>query len=204
MKLEVNLVKSMSVYSSTFTYIARKRFNCANDGEVMSAIEDFIKDNIDTIGIAVRDKGFVSQLSNVHGLTIDTLYSLKFRLAMYGLDILFFSVADKEVNEIEIPEGILEYNVIDQNDTAGSSFVKFDTKVAVEKDTMLSVVYEKILGMYGMFEGDLFSQYKNPIKIQLGILKANEEQTGKDPSLITTYINSVLEYHGKNFIVIAN
>lgn len=204
MNLELNLVKSPSIYAKAFSILARKRVLVGNDTEAMSAIEAFIAENIDIFDAAMTNKAMVSQLQNLKDLTIDTLYSLKFMMAANGIDLIFFAVSDAESDSDGIPDGIIEYNVID-NLNSSSNFIKFGTKLPVsENGGNLSDVYERIVNMFGFFEGDLFVGYTDPLKTQLEILKQTEKALGVTPPAITSYLNSVLEYLEKDLIVIMN
>lgn len=204
MNLELNLVKSQSIYAKAFSILARKRVLVGNDTEAMAAIEAFIAENIDIFDAAMTNKAMVSQLQNLKDLTIDTLYSLKFMMAASGIDLIFFSVSDAESDGDGISDGIVEYNVID-NLNASSNFIKFATKLPVsENGGNLAEVYKRIIDMFGFFEGDLFTGYTDPLKTQLEILSQTEKALGVTPSAITSYLNSVLEYLGKDLIVIMN
>lgn len=205
MNLEINLVRSQSIYSKAFTILSRKRAFVSNDSEAMAQIESFFAENLDTFDAALTNKALVSQLSNLNGLTIDEFYSLKFMLAASGLDVLVWNVAELEVNSSEIPEGFMEYNSVDYLNSADSSFISFCTKIVLSASGGdMYELYSKIFNMYGLFKGDLFVGYKNPVENQLEILKQTEEAMGVSPVAITNYLNSILEYLKKDTIALMN
>lgn len=202
MNLELNLVKTQSIYSRVSSSIARQRTLINNESEAMSAIMSFIADNIEIFDAALSNKALVNQLQNLTDLTIDEFSSLKFMLASNGLDILAWAISDNELNEIEVPDGILEYNIVDRNNSL-MSFLDFCTKINISEESgTLADMYQRIVDMYGLFEGDLFVGYLNPLSSQVQVLRQTEQTLGVTPNAITTYLNSVLEYLGKEIYVI--
>lgn len=202
MNLELNLVKTQSIYSKVGSLLDRRRVLVGNDSEAMAAISSFIADNTETFDAALSNKALVSQLQDLKNLTIDELYSLKYVFASSGIDLIIMAVSDIEVNENMIPEGIIEYNVIDNLNNV-SNFIKFATKIPVSSEGgVLTEMYSKVVEIHGLFEGDLFQGFQNPLEAQIGILRQTEQALGVTPSSITTYLNSVLEYLGKDIYVI--
>lgn len=205
MILEVNLVRTQSIYGSAFGIVARERAVVENGEQIMSQIIKVLSDNIEVLDSAIADKGLVAQIGALKMMTVDEFVSLRYRLAATsGLDILVFGVSEQEVNANEIPTGTLEYNVIDTNWNL-LDWVCLGTKIPVsENDYKLTDIYEKMAGMYDLFKGDLFSDYADPLTQQIEVLKGIEAAVGSTPTSITTYINSVFEYCGKKLIVIYN
>lgn len=205
MILEVNLVRTQSIYGSAFGIVARERAVVENGEQIMSQIIKVLSDNIEVLDSAIADKGLVAQIGALKMMTVDEFVSLRYRLAATsGLDILVFGVSEQEVNSNEIPAGTLEYNVIDTNWNL-LDWVCLGTKIPVsENDYKLTDIYEKMAGMYDLFKGDLFSDYADPLTQQIEVLKGIEAAVGSTPTSITTYINSVFEYCGKKLIVIYN
>jgi len=205
MVIEINLVGNQNqVYTNLFEFRARKRAQVADDAEAMGAIAAFLAENIAIIDAAIADKGLVSRLQGLQTLSINDYYSLKFLLAQSGLDILTFIVAEQEVNSDNLDRGILEYNVIDTN-YPDNSFLHRATKITAESDSShMSEVYAKIQEIYNFFESDLFEGYKNPMANQIDLIKETETLIGKAPEGSTLFVNSVLEYMGKQIILIVN
>jgi hypothetical protein len=187
-----------------FNLISRKRVIAEDNTGVMEEICKFLNESVVTFDAALADKELVSKLQSVSEMGISDFYSLKFLLANSGLDILVYKVAELEPNAEEVPAGMLEYNVIDDLEVTGS-FVKSASKIVVSDEASdLYEVYKRIIEAYDFFSGDLCSSYSNPLTTNLDLIKQTEQAIGVAPSSITTYINSVLEYLGKNLIVIQN
>lgn len=205
MILEVNLVRTQSIYGSAFGIVARERAVVENGEQIMNQIIKVLSDNIEVLDSAIADKGLVAQIGALKTMTVDEFASLRYRLAATsGLDILVFGVSEQEVNANSIPTETLEYNVIDTNWNL-LDWVCLGTKINVpENDYKLTDIYEKMAGMYDLFKGDLFSDYADPLTQQIEVLKGIEAAVGSTPTSITTYINSVFEYCGKKLIVIYN
>lgn len=204
MYIELNLVSNQSIFSPVYTLIARERKLVNDDSEVITAICEFISDNITSFDAALSDKELVSRLQNLDQISIVDFYSIKFMLANSGLDILVNSVAELEVNADQIPEGMLEYNVVD-NIATNQSFVKPSSKIVLDADSSdLHQVYSEIVSGFGFFQTPILSGYRNPLTANLDLLKQTEVAIGVAPTSITTYINSVLEYLGKSIILIQN
>lgn len=203
MNLEINLVRTNSTFYQMCSLITRSRRIVNSDEEVMSAIIDFIHENIPTFDAAMADKEFVAKLQGLEAMTITDFYALKFFLSQsVGIDIIVGSVAEMEVNASEIAEGTYEYNVFDELPSE-YNFVKDMTKIVTSSESGdMGSVYSKIVEMYGYFESPLFSSYRNPLKTNIELLKSTEVAMGVTPPSISNYINSVLEYLGKRIILI--
>lgn len=202
MTLELNLVFSQSIYASAFTLISRSRVETETEDQALSAIASFIKNNIDSFDAAIADKDLVNRLQNVEFTTIGELYSLKYLIASFGLDILFNYVAEMEVDPTDIGDNMVEYNIIDELDNT-PSFIRSASKVVVSNEAGdLHTVYSKIVDGFGFFNSDLTAGFNNPLMRDLTILKQAEDLMGVSPVPVTTEINSILEYLGKKVIAI--
>jgi len=202
MNLELNLVKNQGVYSQVFSLLARKRVPAETDTEVLTEVCNFIRENLDIFDAAVTNKALISQLEKIDMMTIDEFSCFKFVIANSGIDLLIFGVSDVEVDSDGVPAGKIEYNVIDNNQCL-TSFVKFCTKVlADDKTSDFGDVYKNIIDMYGFFSGELFTGFRNPLSTQLQVINESERLLGVAPASSTQYVNSILEYLGKNVIVI--
>lgn len=204
MYIELNLVRNQNIFSPVFNLITRKRVVVEDNTGVMEEICKFLNENVVTFDAALADKELVSKLQRISEMGISDFYSLKFILANSGLDILVHKVAEMAPNEEVVPDGMLEYNVIDDFDPTGS-FIKSASKIVVSDESSdLYEVYKRIIEGYDFFTSDLCSGYQNPLTTNLDLIKQTEQAIGVAPSSITTYINSVLEYLGKSLIVIQN
>lgn len=202
MLLEINLVFSQSIYSNTFTLIARDRVEVADDGQVLEQVAEFIKNHIESFDAAIPDKDLMNRLQTLDLTTVSDFYSLKFILASFGLDILCNYVAEMEVNASEISDNTTEYNIIDELDDA-PSFVRSASKVVVTNESGdMHTVYSKVIEGFGFFNSELTAGFNNPLTRSLGVLTRSEELIGVSPVPVTTEINSILEYLGKKIIAI--
>lgn len=202
MLLEINLVFSQSIYSNTFTLIARDRVEVSDDGQVLTQIAEFIKNHIESFDAAIPDKDLMNRLQTLDLTTVSDFYSLKFILANFGLDILCNYVAELEVNASEISDNTTEYNIIDELDDA-PSFVRSASKVVVSNEAGdMHTVYSKVVEGFGFFNSELTAGFNNPLTRSLEVLTRSEELIGVSPVPVTTEINSILEYLGKKIIAI--
>lgn len=203
MKVELNLIKNQGIFIPVYTLISRERFN-VDDDNIMTTICQFIRDNASVFDAALSDKELVTKLTTIESISVSELMSLKYCLASAGMDLLVNQVAEEEVNPDSIPEGIAEYNIIDDLDVE-QGFVKFSTKVTTDQDTSsMSDVYGKIIEIFDYFSTPLTASCENPLKENMDTLLVTEKSIGRAPESVTTYINSVLEYLGKRIILIQN
>lgn len=204
MKLELNLVINQGIYSPVFKILDRKRVENYESTYVMKLIAEFIRGNDAILNNWLSDKDLVNRLSNVtDDMTVTEFMSIKYLLADAGLDILVYTVADMEVNEVEIPEGEFEFNVVDDYSVSESS-IKNSTKISL-KDENYYELYARIQDMYSFFElGSLAGYSNNPLRKSLDALRITSESMGVTPISLTNEINSTLEYLGKKLILITN
>lgn len=204
MIVEINLVNSNAVFGNVYSLIARDRKECEGNSEIMGYIISFIKENITIFDAALSDKDLVTKMNNLEAMTISEFYSLKFILAQSGIDILVHQVAEMEVNATEIPQGKIEYSVIDNLDYE-PVFIRTASKIVVDDDNSnLSTVYGRVIEAYDYFNSELTNGYSNPLMTNLEVVKKMEQALGVSPTSITSYINSVFQYLGKDFMVITN
>jgi hypothetical protein len=202
--IEFNLVKTQGMFSPVYTLLMRKRINIdtKDNAQILQSALDFLKENHDTLVAALSDQDFVEKIMAADSTTMDEFMSIKYILTQSGLDVLVNEVAELEINPEDIEEGTNEYSLID-NLTNGT--FKLATKVVLpDESSNLSMVYEKLTGLYNFFNTPVTSNYRNPLTVQLGQLKRIEETVGVASTQITSYINSVLEYLGKSIILITN
>lgn len=212
MKLELTLVKSQSIFSNIFKFISRKRYDIQNDSDTMKSVLNFIAENNDIISNAASTKGLsdvTKLLETTDSLSFDDFMCLKFLLnSRCGIDILCWCVSDIEVDENEVGDGTLEYNVVDQ--TYGTTMnTRLSTKFTVPSDNFdISNIYVKISKMYGLFESPIFQTVQSPLNSDIDVLKAIGKfgTTTGDTFLNNTmmHLGSTLGYLGKDLIVILN
>lgn len=204
MKLELNLVKSPQIDSRTVKFLARNRYEVASEPEVMDAIQKFIADNISTFTAALTNQRLVAQLEQLKDLTVSQFQGLRYILAMNGLDIWYFVVKEGEVNESEVPDDIIEYTILD-NDQMSYGFIPMAFRFVQPRSEMsISAVYQEIVSAFGLFEGSFYVGMKNPLKASIDTVVESEKILGVAPKSSTTYINSILEYLHKDMRAITN
>jgi type IV secretory pathway ATPase VirB11/archaellum biosynthesis ATPase len=204
MNLELNLVKTRSIDSKIGKLIQRHRVEVENSSDVMVAICKFIRDNNATFTAALTDQVFVEKLANINSLTISEFNCLRYVLAEKGLDIWVWSTKVDEVNPNEVPSSVFEYSIIDTSFIQGG-FIPFATRfIQTNSDNSLPTVYTQILDAYGLFQSQLFSSMKNPLKNMIEAMKVDQDAVGMVSSTKTTYVNSMLEFIGKDIRVITD
>lgn len=202
--LELTLVKSQRTFSNIFDFVARQRYEINDDNEVMASVLKFIGSNMEIIASATKGNEISDHLRHAQSMNMDEFMSLRFFLSSkFGIDILMWCVAEAEVNPSSIGDGTYEYNVLDEN-YGTTGYTKLASKIIVPSETMnLAKVYDKIVDMYGLFEGPIFQGNDNVLKSDIQTLKEIESLTGELPTQITQHINSILEFTGKRLIVIS-
>lgn len=171
MKLEINLV------TGTGIFIDRLRTEVKNDTEALSSIVKFINNHASEFTARLTDQKFVGRLQSLSALTIDGYSLLRYILQQSNLDIIAFYVSNAETtNAEELPEGVIEYNVLDRNNIIGN-FLPMCSKITkVRSELKLSEVYSKIFEMYGLISNDLLTGMSIPFK------KAIEKMAGSEDS----------------------
>lgn len=204
MKLELNLVKSPQIDSRTVKFLARNRYEVASEPEVMDAIQKFIADNISTFTAALTNARLVAQLEQIKDLTVSQFQGLRYILPMHGLDIWYFIVKEGEVNETEVSDDVIEYNILD-NDQVTFGFVPMAFRFIQPRSEMsISAVYQEIVSAFGLFEGSFYVGLKNPLKASIDTIVESEKILGVAPKSSSTYVNSILEYLHKDMRAITN
>jgi len=204
MKLEINLVKSPQIDSRTVKFLTRARFSVASESEVMDAIQKFIKDNISTFTASLTNARLVAQLESLSNLTVSQFQGLRYMLSQSGMDIWAWAVKENEIDEIELPDNTVEYNVIDRNQVS-FGFIPMSLRFTqLSSEISLSSVYQKIKDAYGIFEGSFYAGMRDPIKNSISTMQESEKVLGVAPQSSSTYVNSILDFLGKELRVISN
>ena len=207
MNLEVTLVKVKAIQDTSIAdFLSRARFvDVEDDSKAMAYLTKFLKDNLDTISIAVSDKVFVNKLRNKDTFTLTEFLCTKFLLALAGIDIWYYQVSDNEENGFDLPNGMVEY-ILQDTTSFSKSFVPFATKMTRPIDDARSwTVYDTIKGDYDFFEGDLFDGIDNPMSRMIQLARDSEEIVGKSAELgATEYLYQIVKYLGKDIKVLTN
>lgn len=182
MNLELNLVKTQTIHSHVFILIARKRVLISDENSALKAIINFILENIINLENVITNKELIDKLRDLKELSINEFYSLKYVLASEGIDIFTNIVAEKELNESNIPEDILEYNIVD-NSNSPLKFIRVATKIPLNTTEYFAELYKRAVNTYKLLEGDLFGRYlfdgyRNPFKYHTDYLREIESSGG--------------------------
>jgi hypothetical protein len=181
-------------------FLARSRYEVTNDTEALDAIAKFIAENISTFTSALTDQRLVGQLQSLNNLTINEFSCLRYILASNGLDIWTWYVKEGEVNQDEVSGNTFEYNVLDK-DTA-TSFIPMCTRfIQAKSENSLVKLYTNIVDAFGLFEGRLFVGMNNPIMTTVKAMES-DELIGVVSNIKTSYVNSILDFLGKDLKVI--
>lgn len=200
MKLELTLIKSPSIDTKMGKFLARTRYEVSNDTEVLDAITKFIAENISTFTSAMTDQRFLGQLQSLNNLTINEFSCLRYIFATKGLDIWAWYVREGEVNADELSANTFEYNVLDKE--SANSFIPMCTRfIQTTNENSLVKLYTSIVDAFGLFEGSLFVGMNNPIMTTVNAMKS-DEVIGVVSNFKTTYINSILDFLGKDLKVL--
>ena len=207
MNLEVTLVKVKAIQDTSIAdFLSRARFvDVEDDSKAMSYLTKFLKDNLDTISIAVSDKVLVNKLRNKDTFTLTEFLCTKFILAMSGIDIWYYQVSDNEENGFDLPNGMVEY-ILQDTTSFSKSFVPFATKMTRSIDDARSwTIYDTIKGDYDFFESDLFNGIDNPMSRMIQLAKDSEEMGNRSPELgVTEYLYQMVKFLGKDIKILTN
>lgn len=207
MNLEVTLVKVKAIQDTSIAdFLSRARFvDVEDDSKAMAYLTKFLKDNLDTISIAVSDKVLVNKLRNKDTFTLTEFLCTKFILAMSGIDIWYYQVSDNEENGFDLPNGMVEY-ILQDTTSFSKSFVPFATKMTRSIDDARSwTIYDTIKGDYDFFEGDLFNGIDNPMSRMIQLAKDSEEMGNRSPELgVTEYLYQMVKFLGKDIKILTN
>lgn len=208
MNLEVNLVSVGSMGAKMGILISRNRYLVQNDTEALDSIAKFIADNESTFNLKLTDQRLVAQLSSLKNLTISDFLGLRNVLGSgrTGLDIWVNYVSDVEINPKDLPQGLVEYNIIDNANMMGA-FIPFSTKLTQpENEVDLLAVYKKSIEIFGLYSSPLFEGLSAPLTRAVKTLEMYQKPLGPAgyPPMITTAINSYFEQLKKEFYVISS
>lgn len=211
MQLELTLIKSNGTYNPVSKLLRRTRYKINDDSDLMKCIMGFLNDNIEIINSAFENKLIPQRIKALQSLDTDELIGLKYMLQSVGLDILYWAVADNEVNPSVITDGTVEYNIVDR-EYGFTGMTRLNTKVSMPKHDMdITYLYTKISEAFHLFEGPLFENIvANPIQEDIDRIQAMndiDETTGamivsRFPQTIAMHANMIIQYLGFDIYVI--
>lgn len=174
--------------------VARNRFDREAIG---TSIEDFLRgflrDNLDKIE-AKAGMGNLSDLINSDEvLTRKDIACINYYLGRSGFRVKIQNVADDEENATGVPDGVVEWNVINHN------FIQNDYPTAVKvipsPDEDVPTILQKIVDESGLF-GERYTGMKNPFTEIFGDLKRVKDVTGAVNGTLVAKIYELLDQMG--------
>lgn len=194
--IEVNLysVPVDALDSRVGRCLARNRFDREAIG---TSIEDFtrgfLKDNLDKIEARLGMGDLSSVVNSDEVLTRKDLACINYYLGKSGLKFQILNVTDDEENAVNIPEGTVEWNVINRN------FVQNDYPTAIKiiptAEEDIPAILRRIVDESGLF-GDKFTGMKNPFTEIFDNLKRIKDLTGSISSTLVTRVYDLLDQMG--------
>lgn len=194
--IEVNLysVPVDALDSRVGRCLARNRFDREAIG---TSIEDFtrgfLKDNLDKIEARLGMGDLSSVVNSDEVLTRKDLACINYYLGKSGLRFQILNVTDDEENAVNVPEGTVEWNVINRN------FVQNDYPTAIKiiptAEEDIPAILRRIVDESGLF-GDKFTGMKNPFTEIFDNLKRINDLTGSISSTLVTRVYDLLDQMG--------
>ena len=194
--IEVNLysVPVDALDSRVGRCLARNRFDREAIG---TSIEDFtrgfLKDNLDKIEARLGMGNLSSVVNSDEVLTRKDLACINYYLGKSGLKFQILNVTDDEENSVSVPEGTVEWNVINRN------FIQTDYPTAIKiiptADEDIPSILKRIVDESGLF-GDKFVGMSNPFNELFDNLRRIKEVTGSINNSLISRIYDLLDQMG--------
>lgn len=193
--LEFNLLSQRGGFGgNTFFLLNRKREELVDP---MTQIPSYLNEIIPLIENSVMDKSLIDIIqTSGSNMTVPTFQSIRYLLSKESqLDIMFFNVPDNSPNEFDIPEGLIEFNIINKNWVEERMIPMASKFNQQSSDWQMSTVYESIMRSYQFFDkNNGFDQ--NPAAQLISYVRANESTAGQAPIPVTTGLNAMFSYMG--------
>lgn len=194
--IEVNLysVPVDALDSRVGRCLARNRFDREAIG---TSIEDFtrgfLKDNLDKIEARLGMGNLSSVVNSDEVLTRKDLACINYYLGKSGLKFQILNVTDDEENSVSVPDGMVEWNVINRN------FIQNDYPTAIKiiptADEDIPSILKRIVDESGLF-GDKFVGMSNPFNELFDNLRRIKEVTGSINNSLISRIYDLLDQMG--------
>lgn len=194
--IEVNLysIPADSVDSRFGRCLARNRFDREAIG---TSIEDFVRgflrDNLDKIEARLGLGDLSSVINSDDVLTRKDLACIGYYLGKAGLKFQIQNVTDDEENSTGVPEGLVEWNVINHN------FIQYDYPTAIKivptAGEEIPEILKKVVDESGLF-GDKFVGMKNPFTELFDNLKRVKDVTGALNGTLIAKVYDLLDKMG--------
>lgn len=174
--------------------VARNRFDREAIG---TSIEDFLRgflrDNLDKIEAKAGIGNLSDLINSDEVLTRKDISCINYYLGLSGFRLRIQNVADDEDHATGVPEGIVEWNIINNN------YIQNDYPTAVKvipsPDEDIPSILQKIVDESNLF-GERYTGMKNPFNELFGDLKRIKDVTGSINGTIVTKIYELLDQMG--------
>ena len=194
--IEVNLfsITPEDFNSRVGRCIARNRFDRETIGtSIEDFLKGFLKDNLDKFESRLGIGDLSSIVYSSDALTRKDISCINYYLSKVGLKVQVQNVADDEENPTGIPEGIVEWNVINRN------FIQNDypttTKVVPSPDSDIIDTLKQIVDDADLFD-DKFVGMKNPFTELFDNLKRIKDISGSTNAALVGKIYEYLDQLG--------
>lgn len=195
--IEVNLysIPTQDPDSMVGRCVARSRFNKESMGvSIMEFVKGFLKENLGKFETSIGNEDLVSFINNSTVMSTKDLSTINYCLQEIGYKVQIQNVADDEENAVGVPEGVVEWNVIDCN------FIQYDypttTKIIPGVGSDIPTVLKQIVKQSGLFDTNKFSGVKNPFTELIANLDRIKSTSGSISPTIVSKIYGLLDQMG--------
>lgn len=195
--IEVSLysITGSDVNVSMGKCVDRTRFDKEAMGTgVMEFVKGFLRTNVPTLELAVKNADIISFINSDTGMTTKDFASINYWLAKSGYLVKIQNVTDDEENPTGVPEESAEWNIIDYN------FLQNDYPTAVKiipgDGADVVTVLKQAVEQSGLFDSAKLGNTKNPLKEYVGQLEKAKELLGRIEPGAATKIYDILEQVG--------
>lgn len=196
--IEVNLyyLPSKDAVDASFgKLVDRRRFDKDTLGvSVMQFVKGFLKDNLSNFESALGGESeLVGLINNDVTITTRDFACINYYLVQAGFKVQIQNVTDDEENPDSVPDGTVEWNMIDYN------FLQNDYPTAIKiisQGIDVSSMLGEVIDKSGLFDAEKFSGIKNPFTILRANLEQAKKINGSIPFSVTTKIYSLLDQMG--------
>lgn len=195
--IEVNLysIPTQDPESMVGRCVARSRFNKESMGvSIMEFVKGFLKENLGKFETSIGNEDLVSFINNSTVMSTKDLSTINYCLQEIGYKVQIQNVADDEENAVGVPEGVVEWNVIDCN------FIQYDypttTKIIPGAGSDIPTVLKQIVKQSGLFDTNKFSGVKNPFTELIANLDRIKSTSGSISPTIVSKIYGLLDQMG--------
>lgn len=197
--IEVNLfsVSSADPNSMVGRCVSRSRFNTESVGvSIMEFVKGFLKENLDQLESSINNPDMVSFINSDSNMSTVDFQSLNYWLGQIGYRVTIWNVADDEENAVSVPQGVIEYNIINKN------FIQDDyptaTKLTPSDSESLVDILKTVVEQTGLFNTSKLRGVKNPFTLLINNLIHEKEVSGNINYSIVSKIYQMLDQTGFN------